>query len=188
MQIRTRVLAPLLIALLTGAPVGQAATWDYRIGEEAPSFSLKALDGKAVSSADLKGQFTVLSFMTTWCPYCNASAPHVQKLQDDYRDRGVRVVIVDIDEKPKAVQKFAKKHGISCPILMDPDGKIATRFAPPEDFIPDLERHEIMIASFVVIGPDGRIRALTLNEKPEEFDARLTGLRGKLDELLAAKP
>ena len=188
MRIRKFLPAALFVAMFARAPAGQAATWDYRIGEEAPSFSLKALDGQALSSADLKGQFTVISFMTTWCPYCNAAAPHVQKLQEDYRARGVRVVIVDIDEKHKPVQKFVKKHGLTCPILMDADGTVATRFAPPEDFIPDLERHEIMIASFVIVGPDGRIRALTLNEKPEEFDARLTGLRGRLDELLAAKP
>lgn len=186
MRIRKQLLAPFLVVLLAWAPA-QAAGWNYRIGEEAPSFSLKTLDGKALSSADLRGQFTVIGFMTTWCPYCNAAAPHVQKLQEDYRDRGVRVLIVDIDEKEKPVRKFAKKHGLTCPILMDPDGAMATRFAPPEDFIPDLERHEIMIASFVVIGPDGRIRALTLNEKPEEFDARLKGLRARLDELLAAR-
>jgi len=129
MRIRQPFLASLLVALLAWAPAALAASWNYRIGEEAPSFSLKALDGKALSSADLKGQFTVISFMTTWCPYCNAAAPHVQKLQDDYRERGVRVVIVDIDEKEKPVQKFARKHGLTCAILMDDDGTVASRFA-----------------------------------------------------------
>jgi len=187
MRARTRRGIPLLLMLLAWAPAALAAGWNYRIGEEAPSFSLKAVDGKSVSSADLRGHYTVVSFMTTWCPFCNASAPHLQKIFEAYRDRGVGVLIVDIDEENKPVKKFAAKHGLSCPILMDPDGKVATLYAPPKEFIPDLERQEVMIASFAIIDPAGKVAFLSLNDKPEEFDARLTKLRGRLDELLAAK-
>ena len=187
MHARTRCSIPLLVALFSWLPGAQAADWNYRLGEDAPAFSLKALDGKVLSSEDLRGHYAVLSFMTTWCPFCNASAPHFQKLFQDYRDRGVRVLIVDIDERNKPVKAFVAKHGLTCPILMDADGKIATLYAPPKEFIPDLERQEVMIASFAIIDPAGKVRFLTLNDKPEEFDARLTKLRSRLDELLAAK-
>ena len=178
---------PLVLMLFAWSPAALAAGWNYRIGEEAPAFSLKTLDGKVMSSADLRGQFTVVSFMTSWCPYCNAAAPHVQKLADAYKDRGVRVVIVDIEEKDKVVKKWAAKHGLSCAILMDRDAAMATAYAPPKDFIPDLGRQEVMIASFAIVDPQGKVRLLTLNERPEEFDARLTKLRAQLDEMLAAK-
>ncbi len=187
MHARTRCSIPLLVMLLAWLPGAQAADWNYRIGEDAPSFSLKTLDGKALSSDDLKGHYAVVSFMTTWCPFCNAAAPHFQKLFEAYRDRGVRMLIVDIDEKAKPVKAFAAKHGLGCPILMDGDGKVATAYAPPKEFVPDLERQEVMIASFAIIDPAGKVRFLSLNEKPEEFDARLTKLRSRLDELLAAK-
>jgi len=187
MRALTRCSVRLLIVLFAWSPLAPAADWNYRIGEDAPAFSLKTLDGKALSSADLRGHYTVVSFMTTWCPFCNASAPHFQKVFEDYRDRGVRALIVDIDEANKPVKKFAAKHGLTCPILMDDDGKIATLYAPPKEFIPDLERQEVMIASFAIIDPAGKVRFLNLNDKPEEFDARLTKLRSRLDELLAAK-
>jgi peroxiredoxin len=183
----TRYSIPLLIMLLVCAPGAQAADWNYRIGEDAPSFNLKTLDGKTLASEDLRGHYAVVSFMTTWCPFCNAAAPHLQKLFETYRDRGVRVMIVDIDEKAKLVKAFAAKHGLNCPILMDAGGKVTTLYAPPKEFIPDLERQETMIASFAIVDPAGKVRFLSLNEKPEEFDARLTKLRSRLDEMLAAK-
>lgn len=187
MRASIRSTVPVLAMLLAWPAALPAASWNYRIGEEAPAFSLKTLDGKALSSGDLRGHYTVVSFMTTWCPFCNAAAPNLQKLADAYRDRGVHVLIVDIDEGDKIVKKFAAKHGLTCPILMDRDGEVATRYAPPKDFIPDLARQEVMIASFAIVGPDGKVRFLTLNEKPEEFDAKLTSLRARLDEMLAAK-
>lgn len=187
MHVRARFAVPLLVLMLTGSPLTFAADWNYRVGEEAPSFSLKTLDGKVLSSADLRGHYAVVSFMTTWCPFCNAAAPHFQKLADAYRDRGVRALIVDIDEEGKVVKKFAAKHGLNCAILMDPDGKVATLYAPPKEFVPDLARQEVVIASFAIVDPAGKIRYFSLNEKPEEFDAKLTALRSRLDELLAAK-
>lgn len=184
---RAQFVASILVALGAWSAGAAAASWNYRVGEEAPAFNLKALDGKAVGSADLRGHFTVVSFMTTWCPFCNAAAPHLQKLGDDYRDRGVKVLVVDIEEEDKVVRKWVARHGLTCAVLMDRDGAVATSYAPPKDFIPDLARQEVMIASFAIVDPEGKVRFLTLNEKPEEFDAKLTKLRAQLDGMLAAK-
>ena len=63
-----------LLASLLAQPA--AAGWNYRIGEPAPEFQLEALDGNVYRSTDLKGKWVVMSFMTTWCPFCNAAAPH----------------------------------------------------------------------------------------------------------------
>ena len=180
--------ARIVATILLAAPfVASAATWNYRIGEEAPSFALKGLDGKPLSSADLRGHYTVVSFMTSWCPFCNAAAPYFDKIGKDYAAKGVRAVIVDVHEKRAPIAAFVKKYALSCPMLLDKDGGVATRYAPPPDFVPDLERETIMIASFMIVDPQGKIVFLSLNEKPEEFDAKLTKLRGRLDELLAGK-
>ena len=187
MQAPIRLGLPLALMLFAGSPQAPAAGWNYRVGEQAPSFELKTLDGKAVASADLRGHYTVVSFMTTWCPFCNAAAPHLQEVADAYKDRGVRVMIVDIEEGDKVVKKWVAKHGLKCAILMDRDARMANAYAPPKDFIPDLARQEVMIASFAIIDPEGKVRLLTLNEKPEEFDAKLTSLRARLDEMLAAR-
>ena len=178
-----RIVAFFIAALLAQSALG-AASWNFRIGEPAPEFRLKALDGKIYASPDLKGQWVVLSFMTTWCPFCNAAAPHFEQLSREYGKRGVRAVIVDIEEQRSVVAGWVKRHKLSCPILFDEKGEVAARYAPPPDFAPDLKRQEVMIASFMVIDPEGTIRFLSLNEDVANFDARLIKLRAALDRLL----
>src|SRR5207253_2802646 len=150
-------------------------------------FALKTIDGKKVSSNDLHGHYAILSFMTSWCPFCNASVSTLEQISQDYRDRGVSVLVIDINEKNQPVDKFVKKHGLTFPCAMDRDSKVAVSYAPPKELAPDLQRDEVMIASFMIIAPDGKIRFLSLNEDTAKFDAKLSKLRGKLDELLAAK-
>jgi peroxiredoxin len=161
-----------------------AAGWNYRIGEPAPEFQLEALDGKVYRSTDLKGKWVVVSFMTTWCPFCNAAAPHFEKLNQEYGKRGVKVFIVDVSEKPDIVSGWVEKQKLTCPILLDGTGAVTTSYAPPPDFVPDLKREEVMIASFMIIDPEGTIRFLALNEDVASFDARLIKLRATLDGLL----
>ena len=181
-----KVAALILMVLLVGVPVASAASeWNYRIGEEAPAFRLKSLEGKPMALTDLRGHFVVVSFMTSWCPFCNAAAPNFEQLNKNYRDKGVKVLIVDIQEVTGPIGKFVHKHRLTCPVLMDPDGKVAVSYAPPPTIAPDLKREEVMIASFMIIDPEGKIRFLSLNEDMAKFDAKLTTLRARLDQLLA---
>jgi peroxiredoxin len=170
------------IVSLLAQPV--SAAWNYRIGEAAPEFQLEALDGNVYRSAELKGKWVVVSFMTTWCPFCNAAAPHFEKLKQDYSKRGVTAFIVDVSEKSDVVSGWIAKHKLTCPVLLDATGSVTTSYAPPPDFVPDLKREEVMIASFMIIDPGGVIRFLALNEDVASFDARLVKLRAALDELL----
>jgi peroxiredoxin len=172
----------LLSAILLSQPA--AGGWNYRIGEPAPEFQLEALDGNVYSSAELKGKWVVVSFMTTWCPFCNAAAPHFEKLNQDYGKRGVKAFIVDVSEKPDVVSHWVAKRELTCPVLLDSTGAVTTSYAPPPDFVPDLKREEVMIASFMIIDPEGTIRFLALNEDVARFDARLVKLRTALDGLL----
>lgn len=184
-MLRSISLALLVILASLAPPASSAAGWNYRIGEPAPGFQLKSLDGKEYSTNDLKGKWVVLGFMTTWCPFCNAAAPHFEKLNQEYAKRGVRVMIVDIEEGGNTVTRWVKKQKLSCPVLLDGKGEVATRYAPPADFAPDLKRQEVMIASFTIIDPEGNVRFLSLNEDTASFDARLTKLRAALDGFLS---
>jgi len=174
----------LVFALVLVASRPAVAGWNYRIGEPAPEFQLEALDGTVYRSTELKGKWVVVSFMTTWCPFCNAAAPHFEKLNQEYAKRGVKAFVVDVSEKPDIVAGWAAKQKLTCPVLLDDSGTVTTSYAPPADFVPDLKREEVMIASFMIIDPEGRIRFLALNEDVANFDARLVKLRATLDALL----
>jgi peroxiredoxin len=185
---KTRFLAQLLAlpALLVWLSIpSYAGGWNYRIGETAPAFKLTSLDGKPVSLADYKGKIVVMLFATSWCPYSNAAAPNFEQIGRQYRDKGVETLIVDVREEKGPVSEFVKKHNLSSAILLDTDGKIAERYAPPPRFAPDLTRDAVMIGSFLIIDEQGEIQFLSLNEDTSKFDASLTKLRAHLDKLLA---
>lgn len=182
---RCVLLAALLLSAAQSAAL--AAKWNYRIGETAPAFKLTTLDGKTVSLADYRGKIVVMSFMTSWCPFCNAAAPHFQQLGQTYADKGVQSLIVDVHEEKTPVAGFVAKHHLTCATAMDTDGRVTTSYAPPPDFVPDLKREEVMIASFMIIDKQGRIRFLSLNEDTAKFDAKLVKLQARLDQLLTEK-
>jgi peroxiredoxin len=95
-------------------------------------------------------------------------------------------LIIDVMEAPAVVEAWAKGHKFSFPVLLDPDGK-ATSFYAPRDALPDLPREQVPIASNLIIDSEGVIRFFTLLDSMN-FDAKLVALRARLDELLATRP
>jgi peroxiredoxin len=155
------------------------------VGQAAPPFELKSLDGKTESLAGLKGSYVVLHFATTWCPFCAAEAPHLEQLHQDYRDKNVQVLLIDVKEDQALVERLSAKFNFTFPVLLDSDGSVATRYAP-EGVLPDLARDEVPLASNLIIDKQGKIRFYSLLNTTN-FDARLNSLKQKLDELLATK-
>lgn len=172
----------LTIVLLTlGTAI--AAPPQPKIGENAPDFSLRTIAGDELSLARLRGTVLVLHFAATWCPFCAAEAPHLEKLYQEYRGRGVTVAILDISEPAAIVAKNARKFGLTFPVALDAQGDVARSFAPPPEVQPHLAREEVMIASNLIIDREGRIRFFSLLDSAH-FDARLVALRARLDQLL----
>lgn len=174
-----------LLLLPTACTPSQAGntTTGQSLGWEIPDFQLMDLNGAAISAQELRGKYVVIHFATTWCPFCNAEAPYLEQLYTDYRDRGVEVLIIDVKEDPELVkEKLVDRFQLSFPVLLDSDGAVATSFAPP-DVLPALSRDEVMLASNLLIDPDGKARFFSLLDT-EHFDAQLTELKSVLDELL----
>jgi peroxiredoxin len=155
------------------------------LGQNAPLFALRSIDGKAYSLEQSRGKYVVIHFAATWCPFCNAEAPHLENLYKTYRDKGVDVFIVDVREDRALVEKSFAKFGFSFPVLLDEDGAVSTRYAP-EGVQPDLARYEVPLASNLIIDREGKIRFYSLLNTAS-FDARLTKLKEKLDALLNLK-
>jgi peroxiredoxin len=156
----------------------------HLIGSVAPSFSLKAMDGKTYSLEQMRGKYVVLHFAATWCPFCNAEAPNIEALYKSYRDKGVQVFIVDVKEDKTVVERSLNRFNFSFPVLLDENGTVSATYAP-EGVQPALARDEVPIASNLIIDKEGKIRFYSLlNTK--DFDAKLIQLKQKLDELIAS--
>lgn len=152
------------------------------IGQAAPPFKLMGLDGGAYSLDQFRGNYVVVHFAATWCPFCNAEAPHLEQLSKDYQQKGVQVFIIDVKETNELVTRWLQKFNFSFPVLLDEDGSVSAKYAP-EGVQPDLARDEVPLASNLIIDKEGKIRFYSLLNTTD-FDAKLRKVRQKLDELL----
>ncbi len=150
---------------------------------KAKNFSLKSTEGKTVSLNDYKGKFVIIHIATTWCPYCNAEAPYLEEIYKEYHDKNVEVLIIDVKESKELVKERVKnRFNLSFPVLLDTEGIVAAGFAP-NDVLPELARDEIMLASNLLIDPDGKIQFMSLLDT-RNFDLKLIHLKKRLNELL----
>lgn len=172
----------LMVLQLSCALPSQAQ--EEKLGK-APDFELTDLEGKTINIEDYKGQIVVIHIATTWCPFCNAEAPHLQALYEDYKSKNVAVLIIDVKESKELVEnRLRDRHQLTFPIVLDTDGEVAAKFAPA-DVLPDLARDEVMLASNLLIDPSGEIRFMSLLDS-KNFDPKLMALKAKLDELIEA--
>ncbi len=173
------------ILMICFSMVANAQELQPMLGQMAPSFTLKALGGKTYSSEQLLGKYVVIHFAATWCPFCNAEAPYLQELYKSYHDKGVEVFIVDVKEDKEMVEKTIARFNFSFPVLLDEEGAVSATYAP-QGVQPDLARHEVPLASNLIIDKEGKIRFYSLLNTTA-FDAKLTKLKEKLDLLLNSK-
>jgi thiol-disulfide isomerase/thioredoxin len=101
----------------------QAAIAAGEIGSHLPEFSVKDLQGREISSADLRGRVVLVDFWATWCQPCKKEMPGYQKLLDRYGQSGFAVIGFKFDtmmdtEDPA---QFVKKIGVRYPLAVASD-------------------------------------------------------------------
>ena len=101
---------------------------------QAPDFSLRAVDGPAVTSESLRGEVVVLAFGASWLPLTRNQMEGLKKLADQYAARGVAVYWVSTEsDSPKSknfvsdeeLRDLGRKYKTS--VLRDPDGPVSRR-------------------------------------------------------------
>ena len=76
--------------------------------QEAPDFSLKDVNGDTISLSQFRGRIVLLDFWATWCPPCRMSIPELAALQKKFRDQGVVILGVSLDDPVQASDLFLK--------------------------------------------------------------------------------
>jgi peroxiredoxin len=94
-----------------------------KVRMEAPAFTLRSIDGGRRSISDFKGKIVLLNFWATWCPNCREEMPSLEKLWERFKAKGV-VVIAVAEDRRSEVESFARKLGLTFPILLDLEGAV----------------------------------------------------------------
>ena len=140
-----------------------------KAGDAAPDFKLADLDGKEVTLASLKGKVVLLDFWATWCGPCKAAMPTIQKLHDEYKDKGVVILGVNTwEEKPQAAREYMTKRKFTYGCLLKGD-ELAQAYGVTG------------IPTLVIIGRDGRVAKVEVGLS----DPSGGGLRKAIDAALA---
>ena len=92
---------------------------DSLVNSQAPEFTLKDVDGKAVSLASYKGTVVLLNFWATWCPSCRDEMPAMTKLSQQFKNRKFSIIAVSTDRSFSYVRDFLKKHPADFTVLVD---------------------------------------------------------------------
>ena len=90
-----------------------------------PPMKLQDLDGKAISADQFKGNIVVLDFWATWCLPCIAEIPSLNRLQEKYASKGVKVVGVALASgEADEVKPFVGKNKMKYTVLMGDDDQV----------------------------------------------------------------
>src|SRR6266852_5813564 len=134
--------------------------------EPAPRFNAKTTEGEKFTNDSTKGKVVLLEFWTTWCVYCVAEAPFVDKIIQEYGDKGLVVLAVDVAESKKTVKKYLEQHPRTTRIVLTDDTNLAAMY------------EATVYPIYVVIDRDGNIAGTQRGAGGEDALRRLIARAG----------
>lgn len=97
------------------------------VGSTMPEYSATTLDGAKFDLVSRRGTVALVNVWATWCGPCRYEIPELQAIHDRYASRGFAVIGVSVDESgPEAVRTFVQEQKMTYPIVLDPQGKMAS--------------------------------------------------------------
>ena len=182
----------LIIAALPLSLFAQDDIEELEVGDEAPKFALRTLDGKYELLTRWTGErlsrpasqptrhVVLVSFFATWCQPCMKELPHLENLWQKYQDEDVRIFLVDITDATRSAPQYAdapqpkpflEERGLTMPLLLDTYGMAMERYVPDK-----------MLPRLFVLDKYRTIKLIKrgFNEE-EDFEGELSAL---IDELL----
>ena len=166
----------LLCAFVLGA---SAFAQEFKLGSPVSDFEISDLKGQPVKYSALKGDTTVVVFISTQCPISNGYNERMKAVYNDYSANGVHFIFVNANNSEPAaeVEAHAKAHRFPFQVYKDRGNVAADLFGAqvtPETFVIDREG---------VIRYHGYV-----DDSLNEARVHNQGLRTALDAVLAGRP
>ncbi len=150
---------------VTRVDLANAADAAPVVGAIPPPFTSVTWEGKTVSLSDYAGQPVWLTFGASWCVDCRTEAPDLEATYLAYKDQGLVVLGVFIQETKDDVGGYAQRAGLTFPIAVDQRATIAGAY------------RTMGIPTHFFIGRDGRVREVRIGAMPrDEMDRAVADL------------
>jgi len=85
------------------------------------SLTLKDMNGASVHLADYKGKVILLNVWATWCGPCQTEIPELVASYEAYKEKGVVILGVSLDDTAEMLRAYAPKKHITYPMLLMQD-------------------------------------------------------------------
>lgn len=177
----------LLLLAVLAAPV--LADDLAEVDKPAPAFRLPVYNQRAYGEAaagldsfvgadatDKKTRVLVVSFMASWCAPCKKEMPYLQKLYDENKDKGLRVMLIAIDteaEGQKKVEELIELNKVTFPVGKDRFNIVARRWLGTQSPLPSL----------FFVRPDGTVSSVHRGYSSDGAEV----LAGELEKILGVK-
>lgn len=130
-------------------------------------------EGEDLALSAFKGKVVILNIWGEWCPPCRSEAPQLQTIYEEYQDKGLQVLGIDIrDHDRTAPQDFMRDTELTYPSIYDPASRsLLALKGYPRSTVP----------STIVLDAEHRVAAVFLK------DVHADDLRPLAERLLAEK-
>jgi peroxiredoxin len=153
----------------------------YGVGDQVEDFELPDVNGNVVRFTDVTGPWTLLYFITTWCPYCTAEAPYLEsELVAQFADRGLKLVVIDVKEPAAVARILPERFGWTSPFLIDQSGELSERFAPRKEGLAP----EVAIINAHLLLDRNRVVQFAEYLNMERFDIHATSVAAAFKQLM----
>jgi len=160
---RAKHLFPALLVVLALAPSLCEAAHEPRRGDLVQDFAFSDFSGVQHHLSDFAGKYVLLDFWATWCQPCLRETPDLKQARERFTSRGLVILGMNSDEKQDSAQRFVRENEISW---------LQSSAASTESII----HHVLKVKwypTLILLGPDGRILAVSVGEKPPLYGPAL---------------
>ena len=148
---RKLALASVLALAIAGAYLASHRAGHYSRGPETISLAkphdvlLTDLDGNHFRTSDYRDKVILVNFWAAWCAPCAEEIPQFVAMQNKYRDQGLQVVGVSVEDIESELRAFCARNHVNYPVV------------PGDQAVADSFGGVLGLPTTVLIGRDGVI-------------------------------
>ena len=123
--LKPRGTALALAAVFLPSVLWGALTGTVKLGDPFPDLGPFKLEGKLPEA--LSGKVVMVDFWASWCEPCKQSFPVMEDLQKRYREQGLVIIAVNVDENREDMESFLKKNPVTFTVVRDGTQKLVEK-------------------------------------------------------------